>query len=183
MSADIDIDFGDRDKVLELIKHIPARQQDRKHNSGVYVTDIPMDPVCNCAAIDYKTAEDLGYFKLDILNVHVYENIRDQAHYDELMDAEPPWHRLHEKEFVEQIIHINNYADLLKTMDVNSIPRMAMFLSIIRPGKKHLIGKPWVEIAKTVWDDTSEGYTFKKSHAVSYAHLVVLHMNIVNQHV
>jgi hypothetical protein len=181
MSADIDIDFGNRDTILKLIKHVPARQQDRRHNSGVYVTPIPVDPVNRCASIDYKTAEDLGYFKIDFLNVHVYEHIKDQTHYDELMSIEPPWHRLHEAGFVEKIIHINNYASTLKELDVNSIPRLAMFLAMIRPGKKHLIGKPWKEVAETIWDKTDEGYTFKKAHGVAYAHLVALHMNIVNQ--
>ena len=44
MSADIDIDFADRNQLLELIRHTPARQlhqgQVRRHNSGVYVTNI-----------------------------------------------------------------------------------------------------------------------------------------------
>jgi len=32
-----------------------------------------------------------------------------------------------------------------------------------------------------VWDgDESRGYTFKKSHAVSYAALVALHMNLIS---
>ena len=57
MSADIDIDFSDRNQILNLIRHIPARQivqkQVRRHNSGVYVTAIPYDPVNECAAIDY----------------------------------------------------------------------------------------------------------------------------------
>ena len=73
MSADIDIDFGDREQILNLISHTPAKQitngQVRRHNSGVYVTDIPWDPVNGCAAIDYETAEDLGYFKIDLLNL------------------------------------------------------------------------------------------------------------------
>ena len=64
MSADIDIDFSDRDQILKLVQHIPARQivqnQVRRHNSGVYVADIPYDPVNNCAAIDYETAEQRG---------------------------------------------------------------------------------------------------------------------------
>ena len=56
-----------------------------------------------------------------------------------------------------------------------------MFLSILRPGKKHLIGRPWDEIAKTVWIKDDNGvYTFKKAHAIAYAHLVALHMNIVD---
>jgi hypothetical protein len=62
---------------------------------------------------------------------------------------------------------------------VNTIPRMAMFLAIIRPAKRHLIGLPWSEVAKTIWDRTDEGYQFKKSHAVAYAHLVVVNMNLL----
>jgi hypothetical protein len=56
---------------------------------------------------------------------------------------------------------------------------MAMFLALIRPGKRHLVGKSWSEIACTVWESTDEGYTFKKSHAVAYAHLVVVNMNLL----
>jgi hypothetical protein len=52
MSADIDIDLADRDIVLKLIKHTSARQdndgQSRLHNSGIYVTEIPRDPLLHC---------------------------------------------------------------------------------------------------------------------------------------
>jgi DNA polymerase III alpha subunit len=57
---------------------------------------------------------------------------------------------------------------------------MAMFLALIRPGKRHLVGKIWQEISESIWESTEEGYSFKKSHAVSYAVLVTLHMNLVN---
>jgi hypothetical protein len=70
MSADIDIDLADRTQVLNLIKCTAARQekdqQVRRHNSGVYVTDIPYDPVHDCASIDYQEAEQRGYFKIDL---------------------------------------------------------------------------------------------------------------------
>jgi hypothetical protein len=63
---------------------------------------------------------------------------------------------------------------------VTSIPRMAMLLSVIRPAKRHLIGQNWEEIAKTVWQKPNDdSYFFKKSHAVAYAHLVVVHMNLL----
>ena len=44
----------------------------KKHNTGVYFTDIPVHPFTNCANINYKEAEDRGYFKLDFLNVHLF---------------------------------------------------------------------------------------------------------------
>ena len=82
MSADIDLDLADREQVLKLIKATPARQtvqgKVRNHNSGVYVTEIPYDPIHQCAAIDYKEAEDRGYFKIDLLNMNVYKLIKSQ---------------------------------------------------------------------------------------------------------
>jgi DNA polymerase III alpha subunit len=32
-----------------------------------------------------------------------------------------------------------------------------------------------------VWDKTEDGYSFKKAHGVAYAHLVVLHMNLLEE--
>ena len=187
MSADIDIDFADRDHILGLIRSTPARQdvngQVRRHNSGVYVTDIPRDPVNGCAAIDYETAEQRGYFKIDFLNMGVYQLIRDPAHYEQMLVATPPWFRLWEDTaWASQLVHVGNYTALLASMRPDSIPRMAAFISIIRPGKAHLQDRAWTEIFESVWDgDESRGYTFKKSHAISYAALVVLHMNLLNQ--
>ena len=185
MSADIDIDFANRDQILKLIRHTPARQlvqnQVRRHNSGVYVTDIPYDPINECAAIDYDTAEQRGYFKIDFLNMCVYQLITSPEHYKEMLDAIPQWDRLWQNSvWAAQLVHVGNYTELLKDMRPDSIPRMAAFISVIRPGKAHLQKKPWQEVFETVWDnDDSRGYTFKKSHAISYAALVTLHMNLL----
>jgi len=186
MSADIDIDLADRDQLLKLIQATPARQlhqgQVRRHNSGVYVTDIPWDPVNACSAIDYEQAEQLGYFKIDLLNMSVYQLIRDPEHYEQMLAQEPNWPRLWtDTDWAQQLVHIGNYTELLQSMRPDSIPRMAAFISIIRPGKAHLQNRPWSEIFESVWDgDTSRGFIFKKSHAISYAALVALHMNLLS---
>ena len=186
MSADIDIDLADRQRVLDLIRAIPARQehqgQARRHNSGVYVVDIPQDPILGCAAIDYQEAESRGYFKIDLLNVGVYELVKDPAHYQAMLDREPPWQRLwQDPDWAQQIIHIGNYQDLLVAMRPDSIPRMAAFISIIRPGKAHLQRAAWDLVFESVWDgDNSRGFVFKKSHAIGYAQLVALHMNLLD---
>jgi hypothetical protein len=186
MSADIDLDFANREDILKLIRHTPARQlhqgQVRRHNSGVYATDIPLDPVNRCAAIDYEEAEQLGYFKIDFLNMSVYQLITSPEHYATAVTTEPTWTRLwQEPEWATQLAHVGNYTDLLKAMRPDSIPRMAAFISIIRPGKAHLQRQPWDVVFDSVWDgDESRGYTFKKSHAISYAALVALHMNLLS---
>lgn len=185
MSADIDIDLADRQTVLDLIQAIPARQehqgQARRHNSGVYVVDIPRDPVADCAALDYHEAEQRGYFKIDLLNVGVYQLIRDQQHYQHMLSLEPNWSRLwQDPQWCQQIIHVGQYHDLLRSMRPDSIPRMAAFISVIRPGKAHLQGRPWEQVFDSVWDgDSSRGFVFKKSHAIGYARLVALHMNLL----
>jgi len=185
-AGDIDIDFGNRSLALAHLKHINAsilRDGDEfaKHASGVYFTNIPHD-INNQATVDYKQAEERGYFKVDLLNVSVYEHVKSETHLVHLMTTEPPWERLLEKDFCEKLIHIGNYYDMISKLPepINSIPRMAMFLALIRPGKKHLIGRSWKEVAETIWDKTDEGFTFKKSHSVSYSHLIVVHMNLLN---
>ena len=187
MSADIDLDLANRDQLLKLIQAIPARQmhqgQVRRHNSGVYVTDIPYDPVNACAAIDYEQAEQLGYFKIDLLNMSVYQLIKSPEHYEQLLKQEPNWSQLWTNtEWAKQLVHIGNYTNLLDTMKPDSVPRMAAFISIIRPGKAHLQNKPWSEVFESVWDgDDSRGFVFKHAHAVGYAALVALHMNLLSQ--
>ena len=184
MSADIDIDLANRDQLLQLIQVTPARQKNnQRHNSGVYATDIPYDPVVGCATIDYETAEQLGYFKIDLLNMSVYQLITSPEHYQQVLSQEPIWSRLWtDPDWAKNLVHVGNYTELLKAMRPDSIPRMAAFISIIRPGKAHLQGKDWAEVFKSVWDgDDSQGFVFKKSHAISYAVLVALHMNLLSQ--
>jgi hypothetical protein len=186
VSADIDIDLANRDQLLQLIRHTPARQasqgQIRKHNSGIYVTNIPRDPVNGCAAIEYDTADQLGYFKIDLLNMTVYQLIQSPQHYEQMLAATPPWERLWtDTEWAKQLVHVGNYTELLKSMRPDSITRMAAFISIIRPGKAHLQNQPWDQVFESVWDgDDSRGFVFKHAHAIGYAALVALHMNLLN---
>lgn len=182
--SDIDIDFADRQQILRIIRHVPAAiDTNTAHNTGVYVTEIPRDPVSGRATIDYRSAEQRGYVKLDLLNVNVYSQVRDEADLYDLMTQTPPWARLQDSGFCQQLIHIGNHYDTIRRMPepVDSIPRLAMLLAIIRPGKRDLIGLPWNRVAETIWKAPAEGYYFKRAHAVSYAHLVVVHMNLLNR--
>ena len=184
---DVDIDFSNRDNAIELLDGTPASiirdGKATKHNTGMYYHDIPTDPLTGNASIDHKAAEERGYFKLDFLNLGVYDDVRDEAHLDALIAKEPNWERLtNDPEFVSKIVHINNYTDLLAAKKPDSIVTMAMFLAIIRPGKRHLRNKSWQDIAATVWDrDSADGYTFRKSHATSYAMAVAVHMNLIEE--
>ena len=182
---DIDIDSADRDRILKLIHSTSAsihrKDEIVKHNTGVYVNPVPVDPETGMCTLDHKAAEDMGYIKLDFLNVNVYERVRDNNHLELLLNTEPQWERLKDKSFVENIIHINNHYDTMMRMPepVNSIPRMAMLLSVIRPAKRHLIGQTWKAVAETVWQKPTDGsYYFKHAHAIGYATLVAVNMNL-----
>lgn len=181
---DIDLDFADRTKILELIQHIPAAiiENDvvKKHNTGVYCQQIPINPLTGTTSINYKQAEQRGYFKIDFLNVSVYKEIKNQAHLDRLMNTEPLWELLLEDDFTNQLFHVNGHGQILRQMKPRSVEQLAMVLAMIRPAKRHLIGKSWDDIEKEVWirPDDNE-YYFKKSHSISYALLVVVHMNLI----
>jgi hypothetical protein len=184
--SDIDIDFGNREQALKLLKHTTASiRRDEKlipHNTGIYVTEIPQDPFTGLASVDYESAEARGYTKLDFLNVSLYTQIKSEDHLQELMAQEPAWDLLYDPEFCGRLIHIGNHYKTLIQMPeaVTSTARMAMFLSVIRPAKRHLIGRTWAEVAQTVWQrPENDEYYFKKSHAVAYAHLVVVNMNLL----
>jgi DNA polymerase III alpha subunit len=154
------------------------------HNTGVYLQSIPYDPVTNLSNIDYKQAEDRGYFKLDFLNVSIYKGVKNDAHLHELMEAQPLWDLLEQDDFTDLLFHVNGYGSLLRQMKPSSINELAMCLALIRPAKKHLIGKEWTEIGKTIWEKPENGdYYFKKAHAVAYAMVVVVQMNLICEQV
>ena len=180
MSFDIDIDVADRDKILSLFRHVPATLPNgRKHNTGVYFHKVPSHPVTSLCTMDHKKAAELGYFKIDILNVSVYARIDDEWHLNALLDAEPVWDLLQYKEICDNLFQMKGHHDVCKIMKPQSILELAAVLSMIRPAKKHLIGKPWSEVMKDVWVPSETDYYWKRSHAVAYAHVVKVHLNLI----
>jgi len=178
---DIDIDFADRTKALAVLKHIDARlDTDKKHNTGVYVQSIPYNPITGLSTLDYKSAEDRGYFKIDFLNVNVYEGVKSKEHLTKLLEIEPLWDLLLEDEFVNNLFHVNGHGNVLRQMKPKNIEELAACLAIIRPAKKHLSGKNWNDVFAEVWTKpTTDEYYFKKAHAIAYAHVIVVQMNLI----
>ena len=178
---DIDIDFADRDIILSQLNHRVAKlDTGKKHNTGVYVTECPHNPVDNLCTVDYKTAEDRGYFKLDFLNVSIYKDVKDETHLISLMRKEPLWELLEHKDFVEKVFHLSGHENLLRRLKPKSVSQLAAALAIIRPAKRHLANERWETIMKEVWIKPENGeYYFKKAHAMSYAMACVVHMNLL----
>jgi DNA polymerase III alpha subunit len=183
---DVDIDFFDRERALKLFKHTPASiiKDDtiEKHKTGVYFHTIPTDPVSGYSSLDYKRAEDRGYFKIDCLNVNIYKAVESEEELVRLMIEEPDWNMLKDKTIVEQLFHLNGHYDIVSKLEPKNIEQLAAVLAIIRPAKRNLMYKYWKDILKEVWVKPKDGsYFFKKSHAVAYAQAIVVQMNLIKK--
>ena len=178
---DIDIDFADRDVILSQLEHRVAKlNTGKKHNTGVYATEVPHNPIDNLATVEHKAADERGYFKLDFLNVSIYKDVKDETHLTELMERKPIWQLLEHEDFSEKVFHLNGHSQLLKVLKPSSVLELAATVAIIRPAKRHLANKTWKEIHEQVWVKPTDGeYYFKKAHAVAYAYAIVVHMNLL----
>ena len=176
---DVDIDFFNRDGVLKLFKHTPAtiEKEDKveKHKTGVYFHAVPEHPVTGHASLDYKKAEDRGYFK-------IYKYVSSEQELVELMIQEPDWDMLEDKKTVDQLFHLNGHFSIVSKLKPKTIEQLAAVLAIIRPAKRYLLNQTWQDINEHVWEKPADGsYFFKKSHAVAYAQAIVVQMNLITK--
>lgn len=187
--ADLDVDLNEntRNDILNKIKHIPASKINEKgifpHNVGIYFCDIPQDKISGLASIDYKRAEEeFGFYKVDLLHNLTYDKFSSRKEVEDSISKEPNWNLLKNPLVVEKLPHINNYADLLLKLPlITSVEELAMFIAIIRPGKKYLIDSVlkngWKSIEDKIWLKEENGFQFKKSHSIAYALSIVCCMN------
>jgi len=183
---DIDIDLANRKAALSLLDHIPASRVDNesktlvRHSTGVYLHSVPVDGKLGVCTIPFNEADDHGFFKIDFLNVSIYSSVKDESHLNQLVNREPNWDLLQHREFSDLVFHLNGHSGILREMKPTSVEQLAAVISMIRPAKRHLIGKDWNTIFEEVWVKPMSGeYYFKKSHAISYAMAIVVHMNLL----
>ena len=184
INFDVDIDMANRDDFLKLINHTPAsiEKDERltKHNTGVYFQDVPFLPMEGYSSIGHKEAEKDEWFKVDFLNNTVYQDVKNEAHLDKLISIEPMWSLLDYEDIVEQLYHINGHFEIVTQYKPTSIEELAMVLAVIRPGKRHLLGRTFTEMADSIWTATLDGsYYFKHSHAIAYASVIVVQLNLL----
>ena len=181
---DIDIDFIDREQALKLFKHTVASRNDGgklvKHNTGVYMHEVPVDAVTSLCSVPYEQAEEQEFFKIDFLNVSIYKGVRNEEHLTELLETEPLWDLLEQDDFIQLLFHVNGHGSILRQSKPRSIEQLAAVLAMIRPAKRYLIGKEWTTIMNEVWTKPeTNDYYFKKSHATAYAAAIVVQMNLI----
>lgn len=183
---DVDIDSADRDKIIALFKECtPAMRMDDngnrlKHNTGVYFQYIPKEPVSGLAVIDYKTASEADFLKIDFLNNKIYEQVKNPAHLDKLLNTEPMWDLFLHEDVTEQLYHLNGWHRIIKQYPPNSVDDLAALLALIRPAKKYLVGYDWSHIRKNIWKkEDNDLYFFKKSHAYAFATAIIVQLNLL----
>lgn len=185
ITTDIDIDFADRNAALLGLTHVPAsmtngRGQVQRHPSGIYIQNIPINPLNGLAAFDYEQAAKHGYFKVDFLNSTLYEGVRDEDHLIELLDREPDWSMFQHAEIVSMLNHIHDHFVAVQMIRPRSIEDLAVVLAIVRPGKRHLLGCPRSQIDAEIWQsDPNDRYSFKRAHAIAYAASIVVQLNLL----
>lgn len=186
ITTDVDVDVFGRDNILRGIECIFGRI-DRpdgkidKHNTGVYFQNIPRDPTTNISTLDHRIAKDYGYFKIDFLNVNMYENIKSEAHLLSLIDKEPPWDFFQYEEITNQLFHLKGHSNLLVKYKPQSVEDLAMILAIVRPAKAYLQQQGWEKIKGEVWlkVEGEESYQFKRSHGLAYAIAIIVNLNLL----
>lgn len=182
---DIDIDLPPKFKPEEFFKVVRASIVEngelKKHNAGVYFQNMPVDTVTNLSAIPYKDAEANGFFKIDMLPLHLLDNFESKDEIRELIKIEPDWTLMEDEEVVTKLFHLSRHYETVSKMKPKSVSDLADCLAIIRPNKTHLIDK----YAKNKRAVIKELYTkrdasdLRKSHAIPYALLIVLQLHLI----
>lgn len=187
-TGDIDIDVSDRNSVLCHFKHVKAMMRNKQgqesaHNVGIYVQDIPANPVTGRATFDYKEAEEIGYQKIDILNNSIYDDVINMNHLSRLCDEDMVrWDLLEDENIVNQMPHLNGHFDIVSRIRPRSVEDLAIILALIRPAKNYLKDETIENINKYIWEKPTDGsYHFKKSHSIGYALSLVVKLNLINE--
>lgn len=187
---DVDIDFPTEFDPLEYFK--TAIRASRvyngnltKHNVGVYFQEIPQDGMTGFAAIPYKQAQELGYFKIDFLHLSILDNFKTKQEIRDLLKQDPDWSLLMSADVVSKLFQIHRHYDLIRELQPKSVIELADCIALIRPAKRSLIqsymrNKDLIRPQLYLKPDNDLPY-YKKPHAVAYALTIVLQLHLIKQ--
>ena len=185
-SADVDIDFPTSFKPEGIF---PWTRASRVHNGylvphtvGVYPQRVPQDHVTKLAAIPYQEAEEAGYTKVDMLHLGVYDHFESREEIQALLKIEPDWGLLLIPSEQVKLFQLKLHGDVLNTVKPKNIEELADVLALIRPGKKQLAKLYTADRDATrriLYAKDENGYSFKKSHAIAYAMVIVLQLHLI----
>lgn len=185
-SADIDIDLQTSFKPGSLFPWPRASMVKNDflgpHPCGVYPQRIAVDPLTKLAAIPHKEAEELGYLKIDFLHLSLYDHFESREEIDALLEVEPDWGLLQIPSEQVKLFQLSKHGDVLDVVKPKNVEELADVLALIRPGKKQLakLYKTQRESTRRVlYAKDENGYSFKKSHAIAYALVIVLQLHLI----
>ncbi len=183
---DIDIDFRpDFDPLKYFPTAVRAAMVEKgvlkKHPAGAYLQYMPKDGITGLAAIPYKQAEEMGYFKIDFLHINLLSVFDNKAEIRSLIKIEPDWSMLEDHEVVKELFQIHSHFDIVSRVHPQSIIEVADIMAMIRPAKRPLLDsyiKDRDSVRKHLYTETKK-YYFKRSHALAYAHNIVLQLHLI----
>lgn len=151
------------------------------HPSGVYLEDVPIDHMTGNCAFDHKLGDEQGFMKIDLLTNTSYDRFRSKQDLLDSIDAEPDWDMLLSEEVVASLPHIGKHYDVVARIKPDSTEALADVLALIRPGKIHYL-ENYIQhpkaIRRELYRKPANGKPyFKKSHAISYALMIVAIIN------
>lgn len=181
---DIDIDMKNREDILSIISTIPASKVNgtkiTPHNTGVYFQNIPTEPFRGLSSIDYQRAEELGYIKVDFLNLSFLNNFSSNTEIDQLLEKEPVWELLESKEVVSKLFHLGNHFHIVEKIKPKSVLDLAICVALKMPGKAYLVYQDIDTIKSKIWIK-EDGIQFKKSHSIAYATVIKLQLLLLEK--
>jgi hypothetical protein len=183
---DIDIDIRKDTRLLAIFKELtPAsmiiNDELKQHNSGCYFQNIAKDPFTNLAAIPYKEAEDLGYFKIDFLHISPLDDFNSNQELRELAAKEPNWKLLEHKYIVSKLWQLANHFDIVSQVKPRSILEVSDCIALTKPNKRILLDKYLRnrEYTRKELYTRREKKDMRKSHTIPYAQIIVAQLNLI----
>ena len=90
---------------------------------------------------------------------------------------------------VEKLFHLKKHYNMIQQINPKSIEEIADCLALIRPSKRYLIPKYAranhqlrKNMQKELYSKPSSGEIwFKRSHAIAYAHLIVIQLHLITK--
>jgi DNA polymerase III alpha subunit len=187
VNADIDIDFPTKFQPNTIFPWARASLVKNGHLSphpvGYYPQRVPVDPLTKLCAIPYEDAEKLGYFKVDMLHLGIYDNFKSREEIDALLKITPDWGLLLIPSEQKKLFQLANHGEVLTAVKPRSIEELADVLALIRPGKKQLVKLYLAQrdhCRRILYAKDENGYSFKKSHAIAYAMVIVLQLHLIS---
>ena len=193
---DIDIDFKTTFDVKQVFPNavVASRVFDGKllkHPAGAYFQNVAVDPITNLSAVPFKTAEQLGLFKIDFLHLSLLDDFQSKEEIKMLLTREPDWNLLQSPSVVSQLFQIHQHYDTIIQIKPKSVDDLADCIAIIRPTKKLLLPK-YIEAKHDAeqkrkirnilyMKPANDAMWFKKAHSIAYAMTIVLQLHKIKQ--